>query len=112
MTTDRGLSQQTVRFHLNCPEEPVAFLVLREPTTGAKQTWPMTRGGDGGWEQSVALGAGRYHARFYAGDDRRVIYYGPAQVRTRADVARAKGMEGLDAVIDVLPSRCAHPADN
>lgn len=96
---------QTVWFHLDCPEESQAFLVVRDVVTGAKRRIPMTRAVDGRWEQCIALRAGRYRARCYAGRDDRVVYYGPAELASRNTRTRTDGLDGLDAVVEVLPPR-------
>lgn len=105
MTPESGPGGQTVWFHLDCPEEPEAFLVVNDLATGAKYRIPMTRADHGRWEQCVALRAGRYRARCYAGRDNCVVYYGPAEVASRTTRTRTDGMDGLDAVVEVLPPR-------
>ena len=98
--TDQGV--RTVCFHRVSAGEQQAFVVIREPASGATWTLPMRLCDDGQWELVVALRAGTYHARYYAGDDHRIIYHGPAFAAHSPNAIRG-GVHGMDAIVPVFP---------
>ena len=102
MKTETEQGVQTVCFHLASAGEQQAFVVIREPSSGATWTLPMRLCDDGQWELVVALRAGSYHARYYAGDDHRIIYHGPAFAAHSSNAIRG-GVHGMDSVVHVLP---------
>jgi hypothetical protein len=82
----------TVTFHLTCPE-PRAWLVLkgenREP-----RVLEMQHRDPSGLAARADLMPGEYRCRYYCGDDRSVIYHGPAHVEGSIE-------SGMDALVSV-----------
>ena len=88
------MSQQSqiVTFHMTCPE-PQAWLVLASDNDKPRvlemhQLYPCN------WLAIAHLVPGRYRCRYYAGDDRTVVYYGAASIEGSSD-------SGMDALVIV-----------
>ena len=88
------MSEQStiVTFRLTCPE-PRAWLVL---TSGTRKTRvvEMRQQTPSIWSASADLAPGEYHCRYYCGDDRNVVYYGPANIEGSIE-------QGMDALVSV-----------
>jgi len=91
------MSQQStiLKFYLSCPG-PRAWLVLisdnREP-----RVVEMWQSSPGIWFARADLVMGEYHCRYYCGDARTVIYYGPAHTEGSSE-------RGMDALVTVKSS--------
>ena len=84
-----GSDSETVTFRL-ASSEPRAWVVIKgdaEPLVVVE----MSQERPGHWSATPWLTGGEYHCRFYCGDDRRVVYCGPASIDGTAEV----GMDGL-----------------
>ena len=83
---------QSVTFELASPE-PRAWVVVKsddhEPLVIEMQKMAPTK-----WSADVPLTPGEYRCRFYCGDERNVVYCGPANIR-------ASTQSGMDAVVMV-----------
>jgi hypothetical protein len=88
---DRQRSQ-IVTFYLTCPE-PRAWLVIHSDIDGPRVV-EMWNGYPNHWSASAWLFPGKYHCRFYCGDDHNVIYHGPARMTGCCE----ETMEGLVSV--------------
>jgi hypothetical protein len=85
-------------FTLTCAE-PRAWLVLTSDTRESivlemGRLQHQQQSTESVWSASPALLPAEYRCRFYCGDDRRVIYYGPARAEGSVD-------RGMDAVVRV-----------
>lgn len=80
---------QSVTFHLICPESR-AWLVLASDHRKSRVV-EMHQQGPNVWAATADLIPGEYRCRYYCGDDRDVIYYGPAN----REGSVAAGMDAL-----------------
>lgn len=101
-------------FRVCSPGEQQVLLVIRAEQNATIQTLPMRPCGGGWWQQAVDLSPGAYRARYYAGDDARTVYLGPAPA-IDPSAGHPFQTSGLDAVIAVHPERTTRrpfqPAD-
>jgi len=76
---------QIVTFYLTC-SEPRAWLVI---TADKKESrvFEMWNGYPNHWSASAWLTPGEYRCRFYVGDDRCIVYHGPARVDGKSENA-------------------------
>jgi hypothetical protein len=83
---------KSVAFSMTCPE-PRAWLVV---TSGDRQPHvvEMRQQDPSIWSACADLMPGEYHCRYYSGDDRNVMYYGPAHREGSIDC-------GMDALVSV-----------
>lgn len=94
MEPDAQLDPRSVTLTFNLPcREPRAWLVLRGayPTlcvVEMRQLYPNVQ------SASVELPPGEYFCRYYSGDDRNLIYRGPAHIDGGVD-------RGMDTVVSV-----------
>jgi CheY-like chemotaxis protein len=58
----------------------------------------MSEGNSNHWSATVFLKPGEYHCRFYCGDDRRVYYFGPANINGSTE-------DGMDALVSIKMHR-------
>ena len=79
-------------FHLTC-SQPRAWLVVNSEKDET-QVVEMWNGYSNHWSVSVWLMPGKYRCRYYCGDDKHVVYTGPAHLNGNAD----DGMDGLVSV--------------
>jgi hypothetical protein len=90
MKTDALL--KTLTFRLTCPETR-AWLVLKGGN-GGSQIVEMRRAHTNVWSASADLIPGEYECRYYVGDEKTVIYYGPAHIDGGVDC-------GMDTLVSV-----------
>ena len=83
----------SVTFHLTCPE-PRAWLVVKSDNPRVCVVQEMQRRQPGIWSTCMELTPGDYRCRHYCGDERRVIYHGPAHT----DGGIVSGMDTLVSV--------------
>lgn len=92
---------KSVVFSLACLEKR-AWLVLtsdsREP-----QVVEMQRRDENIWSACATLASGKYRCRYYSGDERNVMYQGPAHIDGSTD----GGMDGLLSV--TIPEDASDP---
>ena len=84
-------NSEIVTFHLTS-SEPRAWVVIKgdaEPLVVE-----MSQECADHWTASTWLASGEYHCRFYCGDDRTVVYYGPASTDGIIE-------DGMDALVSV-----------
>lgn len=86
-----------VRFRTDDQLDPHVTLVLRDLATDRTFRLPMQPRGGGKWELTLPLRDGAYLARYYAGDEHRTTYAGPAPAADRPSL----NTRGLDALITV-----------
>ena len=88
------MSEQStiVTFRLTCPE-PRVWLVLTSDARKPRVV-EMRQQNPSIWCASAELAQGEYHCRYYCGDDRNVIYYGPANIEGSIE-------HGMDALVSV-----------
>jgi len=82
-------------FNLTCPE-PRAWLVLKGGNRDP-QVVEMQRGCTNVWRVNAELPPGEYECRYYSGDERNVIYFGPAHIEGGVD-------RGMDTMVSVKVS--------
>jgi hypothetical protein len=96
---------QTVTFHLACTA-PRVWLVIR-PEDGKARVLEMRRKFPGAWSARMDLERGQYRCRYYCGDNRNVVYEGPALAGTN----NAGDDGGMDARLSVeVPEGQHRPA--
>ena len=88
------MSQQStiVTFRMTCPE-PRAWLVLISDTQKPRVV-EMRQQNPSVWTACAELIPGEYRCRYYCGDDRNVIYCGPANIEGSIE-------HGMDALVSV-----------
>ncbi len=97
------MSQQSksVVFSFACLERR-AWLVL---TSGSREPHvvEMQRRDDNIWSACATLAPGEYRCRYYSGDERNVMYQGPAHIEGSTD-------GGMDALVSVtIPEEASDP---
>lgn len=102
-TLETAIGTKTL-FRICSPGEQQVLLVIRAEQNATIQTVSMRPCGGGWWQQTLDLAPGQYRARYYAGDDARTVYLGPAPAVERPAGHRFQ-TSGLDAVISVRPER-------
>ena len=85
-------NSQIVTFHVCCPEARAWVVATRDNLE--THVVEMQQGCPSDWSASVELMSGDHLCRYYAGDDRNVTYFRPANVEGSVDC-------GLDALISV-----------
>jgi len=92
---------QIIEFNLSCPS-PRVWLVVKggnhEPLIVEMRQERLNV-----WSAGASLIPGEYRCRYYCGDERNVIYYGPARTNGSTD-------HGMDAVISIPSLRAPTPS--
>jgi hypothetical protein len=83
---------QITTFHLTS-SQPRAWLVISRDDAKT-QVIEMWKGYSNRWSASAWLMCGEYRCRYYCGDEKHVVYHGPAHINSGTD----EGMDGLESI--------------